>query len=115
MGIDIWLGLLVLIVLLWGARVNYSRGKGSARRFGRGTLLTSVAISILAYLAFQFVIVKGKIGVDVGGLFWLARALVVSVIFLNLSFSAHLLGNLSSDPHDVTAEHPDNRGDQRHA
>src|SRR6266516_1374761 len=116
MSLDVWLGALLFVVLLWSARGIYSRGKAGARRWGRGTLFFSIAISAVAYPAFQFVIVKNFVGSETGWLFEVCWLLVVTAIFFNLFFSAHLLGILSKGPQDgesAAAAKPS--GDQAHA
>jgi hypothetical protein len=100
MSIDTWLAALLFVVLLWGARRIYSKGKAGTRGWGRGTLLLSIAVSILAYPAFQFVIVKRFVGSETSWLFEVTRLLVVIAIFFNLSLSAHLLGVLSKGRQD---------------
>ena len=69
MSIDTWLAALLFVVLLWAARRIYSKGKAGTRGWRRGTLLFSIAISMLAYPAFQFVIVKRFVGSETGWLF----------------------------------------------
>src|SRR5947208_6889896 len=98
MSIDTWLGALVFVVLLLTARGIYSKGKAGTRRWGRGTFFFSIAISALAYPAFQFVIVGSFVGSETGWLFEVTQLLVVIAIFFNLVFSAHLLGVLSKNP-----------------
>jgi hypothetical protein len=116
MSLDAWLGALLFVVLLWAGRRIYSKGKAGTRRWGRGTLFFSIAISALAYPAFQFVIVKSFVGSETGWLFEVARMLVVTAIFFNLFFSAHLLGVLSRASQDgQSAASPDGTDDQAHA
>jgi Na+/proline symporter len=117
MGIfSILAGVLLLLALLWAARVNYSSGKAGTRRPGRGTLLFSVAISILAGLAFTFVVERGSPGSEVDGLLGVAGALVFTAIVFNLYFSAYLLGILSRDPQGGrSAAPPEDANDQAHA
>ena len=100
MRIDAWLGALLLVVLLLAARRIYSSGKAGARRWGRSTLVVSIAISALAFPAFQFVIVKSFVGSETGRLFEVTQLLVETAIFLNLFFSAYLLGILPRGPQD---------------
>ncbi len=108
---DAALAAAVLIVLIWGARANYLRGRDRERKWGRGSLLVSVVVSILAFPAFQFFIVRRV--AEWGGLAGLAQGLVASAIFLNLFFSAHFMGVLSKDsPAPRPADDP---SDQAHA
>ena len=116
MKIDGWLGVLLFAVLLLAARGIYSRGKAGTRRWGRGTLLLSIAISALAYPAFQFVIMKSFVGSETGWLLETTRLLVVTAIFFNLFFSAHLLGILSRGPQDgQSSTSTDRTSDEAHA
>jgi len=116
MSIDTWLAALLFVVLLWAARRIYSKGKAGTRGWDRGTLLFSIAISILAYLAFQFVIVKSFVGSETGWLFDVAEGLVFTAIFFNLSVSAHLLGILSKRPQEgQSAASAERADDQAHA
>ena len=116
MRIDAWLGGLLFVVLLLAARRIYSRGKAGARRWGRSTLFFSIAISALALPAFQFVIVKSFVGSETGWLFEVTQLLVVTAIFFNLFFSAHLLGVLSRGPQDRQSTPSTERaGEQAHA
>ena len=107
---------LLLLAFLWAARSNYSSGKAGTRRWGRGTLFFSMAISMLAYPAFQLVIVRNFVGSETSWLFGVADVLVTIAIFFNLSFSAHLLGILSRIPQDgQSAASGEGAGDQAHA
>jgi uncharacterized membrane protein YkvI len=103
----LWAGIAIFAMLVWLARAAYSAARRGDTRRGRIAGLFMIAFSLLAMLAFLFVISTRVPSSEKDGMFGAAGGLVMGAIIFSLASSAELMGRLSGNPSPPSSRKPE--------